>query len=310
MAGNQMMMKLFKLAAKIAPTSSTVLVDGESGTGKEFFARLIHRMSGRLEGNFVAVNCGAIPDTLFESEFFGHKKGSFTGADRDKPGLVEEAHLGTLFLDEIGELSPGAQVKLLRFLQEKTFRRVGETTFRTINVRVIAATNQYLPRLVESGKFREDLFYRLNVFYMHLPPLRERKETIPNLVRLFAHRYNTLYDKQILRISKPAEVLLARYDYPGNIRELENIIEHAIVLADGPEITEKELPDSINKKPLLITGPAQQVTGFPTLTDLEKQHIEAALHQFNYNYGIAAEKLGISRATLWRKIKEYNIAKQ
>jgi two-component system nitrogen regulation response regulator GlnG/two-component system response regulator HydG len=310
MAGNQAMMKLLKLAAKIAPTSSTVLIDGESGTGKEFFARLIHRMSGKHEANFVAVNCGAIPEQLFESEFFGHKKGSFTGADRDKQGLVEEAHAGALFLDEIGELSPAAQVKLLRFLQEKTFRRVGETMVRSVNVRVIAATNKYLPRLVEAGTFREDLYYRLNVFYLHLPPLRERKETIPNLIRVFAHRYNVMYDKQIMRISKTAEVLLAGYDYPGNIRELENIIEHAIVLADGQEITEKELPDSVNRKPLMLTGPKQQGSEFPALVEMEKQHIEAALHRFKFNYGIAAEKLGISRATLWRKIKEYNIAKQ
>ncbi|MDR0331596.1 MAG: sigma 54-interacting transcriptional regulator, partial [Chitinispirillales bacterium] len=190
MADSPAMRKVLRVAMKIAPTSSTVLIGGESGTGKEFFARIIHRHSQCGGGAFVAVNCGAIPDTLFESEFFGYKKGAFTGADRDKPGLVEEAHAGTLFLDEVGELSLPAQVKLLRFLQERMFRSVGDTASRPVDVRVIAATNKDLRALMERGEFREDLFFRLNVFYLHMPPLRERKETVPNLVSLFVHRYN------------------------------------------------------------------------------------------------------------------------
>ena len=200
-------------------------------------------MSQRIEGKFIAMNCGGIPETLFESEFFGYKKGAFTGADRDKPGLVEEAHMGTLFLDEVGELSQNAQVKLLRFLQEHTYRRVGDPTLRTVNVRIIAATNKDLPKKVAEGEFREDLYYRLNVFYFYLPPLRERKETIPNLIRLFVPRNNTLLGKNINKISKAAEVILAEYDYPGNVRELENIIEHAMILSETSEITEKDLPE-------------------------------------------------------------------
>ncbi len=315
MGGNPAMEKVLRLARKIAPTSSTVLIGGESGTGKEFFAKIIHRLSGREDGRFTAMNCGAVPETLFESELFGHRKGAFTGADRDKPGLVEEAHMGTLFLDEVGELTPQAQVKLLRFLQERSFRRVGDTTDRTVNVRIIAATNKDLPTLVEEGTFREDLFYRLNVFYLHLPPLRYRRETIPNLIRLFVHRYNQLLDKDVNRINPAAEAILANYDYPGNVRELENIIEHAVVLSEGSEITERELPEFMLKGRLLLNAPR---TGGPrpespaeiiTLQELEKQHIRNALRVLDYNYTETAKKLGVSRSTLWRKIKELDIEK-
>ncbi|MFP4416943.1 MAG: sigma 54-interacting transcriptional regulator [Fibrobacterota bacterium] len=309
MGSNAVMTKTLKLAMKIAPTNSTVLIGGETGTGKEFFARIIHRMSKRYEGEFVAMNCGAIPETLFESELFGHRKGAFTGADRDKPGLVEQAHMGTLFLDEVGELSPQAQVKLLRFLQEHSFRRVGDTTTRTVNVRIIAATNRHLPTLIEEGRFREDLYYRLNIFYLHLPPLRERKETIPNLVRLFVHRFNNTLGKNITRISKSAEVILANYDYPGNVRELENIIEHAMVLAEGNEITEKDLPEFMYRNRLLLTAPtpAKSVEEIITLEEAEKRHIEMALALLDHNYTETAKKLGVSRSTLWRKIKTYGL---
>jgi DNA-binding NtrC family response regulator len=314
MAGNPAMEKILKLALKIAPTSSTVLIGGETGTGKEFFARIIHRMSGRT-GNFVAMNCGAIPDTLFESELFGHRKGSFTGADRDKPGLVEEAHLGTLFLDEVGELTPQAQVKLLRFLQEQTFRRIGETNQRTVNTRIIAASNRKLTDAINEGSFREDLFYRLNVFYLYLPPLRDRKETIPTLIKLFVHRYNTILDKHVNIISKPAEALLANYSYPGNVRELENIIEHAVVLTDGTTMTEKELPEFMFHSHRLLAAPqpgsSQDASQSPTesfnLSEMEKTHITKILILTGYNYTDASKKLGISRSTLWRKIKTYKI---
>ncbi|MBD3242820.1 MAG: response regulator, partial [Chitinivibrionales bacterium] len=253
MAGSPAMEKLLALSLKIAPTVSTVLIGGESGTGKEFFARVIYRMSRRHDGAFVPVNCGAIPDTLFESELFGHRKGSFTGADRDRPGLVEEAHMGTLFLDEVGELSPAAQVKLLRFLQERTFKRVGENTIRTVDVRIIAATNKDLLQRVREGLFREDLFYRLNVFYLHLPPLRQRRETLPALLKVFIHRYNQVFDKHITRISRDAEIALMNYEYPGNVRELENIIEHAVVLAEGNEIRKSDLPEFMGRGQLLLT---------------------------------------------------------
>jgi DNA-binding NtrC family response regulator len=312
MAGSPAMEKVLRFAKKIAPTASTVLIGGESGTGKEFFARIIHRLSLRPEGRFVPMNCGAIPETLFESELFGHKKGSFTGADRDKQGLVEEAHLGTLFLDEVGELSPNAQVKLLRFLQEREFRRVGETVQRFVDVRVIAASNRDLATLVEQKKFREDLFYRLNVFYLYLPPLRERKETIPNLIRLFVHRNNELFGKHLATISKNAEAILANYAYPGNVRELQNIIEHAVVLAEGSEITERDLPEFMFRSRLLLSPPLQRETigapeHVPTLAEIEKNHIAAVLSVTDFNYTETSKKLGISRSTLWRKIKEYRI---
>ncbi len=317
MVGSPAMEKFLKLSIKIAPTTSTVLIGGESGTGKEFFAKIIHRMSQRIDGQFIAMNCGAIPDTLFESELFGYKKGAFTGADRDKPGLVEEAHLGTLFLDEVGELSPQAQVKLLRFLQEYTFRRVGDPSQRTVNVRVIAASNQDLAQMITEGTFREDLYYRINVFYLHLPPLRERKETIPNLVRLFVTRNNAVMDKNISTISKAAEVILAEYQYPGNVRELENILEHAMIISDGSEITENDLPEFMFKDRLRLTGPqALSPKSFKTssdsveilsLTEIEKNHIQTALAMLENNYTKTAKKLGISRSTLWRKMKEYNL---
>ncbi|MCX7726484.1 MAG: sigma 54-interacting transcriptional regulator, partial [Chitinispirillaceae bacterium] len=307
---------LLKYAIKIAPTNSNVLIGGESGTGKEFFAKIIHRMSNRHQGRFVAMNCGAIPDTLFESELFGYKKGAFTGADRDKSGLVEEAHMGTLFLDEVGELSLSAQVKLLRFLQEREFRRVGETITRTVDVRVIAATNKYLPSLIQKGVFREDLYFRLNVFYIHLPPLRERRETIPNLIKLFVHKNNQIFNKNINSISKGAEIILANYHYPGNIRELENIIEHAVVMAEGNEITERDLPEFVLQSRLLLPQPSdpkgeqQQLLSSPvleSLADVEREHIITILRLTNYNYTEASKRLGISRSTLWRKIKEYKI---
>ncbi|MDR3012022.1 MAG: sigma 54-interacting transcriptional regulator [Chitinispirillales bacterium] len=310
MAESPSMKKVLRVALKIAPTSSTVLIGGESGTGKEFFARIIHRHSLCSDGPFVAVNCGAIPDTLFESELFGHKKGAFTGAAKDKPGLVEEAHGGTLFLDEVGELSPPAQVKLLRFLQERMFRSVGDTVLRPVDVRVIAATNKDLHKQIEQGAFREDLFFRLNVFHLHLPPLRERKETMPNLISLFAHRFNRLFGKNVSSFSKAAESLLAAYDYPGNIRELENIIEHAIVMADGNEIAERDLPEFMFRNRLLLADPAtlQGGTGVATLAEVEREHIKFVLGLTGYNYTEAAKKLGISRSTLWRKIKEYKLA--
>jgi DNA-binding NtrC family response regulator len=320
MAGSPSMQKVLKLAMKIAPTSSTVLVCGESGTGKEFFARIIHHLSRRTDGKFVAMNCGAVPDTLFESELFGHVKGSFTGADRDRVGLVEEAHLGTLFLDEVAELTPSAQVKLLRFLQERTFKRIGENVQRTVNVRIIAASNKDLATLIAEKKFREDLYYRLNVFCLNLPPLRERKETIPNLIKLFVHKNNDVLDKNITKLSPAAEAVLANYEYPGNVRELENIIEHAAVLSDSHEISEKDLPEFMFKNHLLLPGPAATGKGdcmekltpesVVRLADMERTYIRKALAVCGNNFSGCARKLGISRSTLWRKIREYGLDKK
>ncbi|MDR2578257.1 MAG: sigma 54-interacting transcriptional regulator [Chitinispirillales bacterium] len=328
MAVSPSMNKVLHVAKKIAPTTSTVLIGGESGTGKEFFARIIHSHSQCCDRQFVAVNCGAIPDTLFESEFFGYRKGAFTGAERDKPGLVEEAHGGTLFLDEVGELSLPAQVKLLRFLQDRMFRSVGDTSLRTADVRIIAATNKDLRELMERGEFREDLFFRLNVFYLHLPPLRERKETIPGLISLFVHRFNRILGKNVSRFSNAAESLLGAYDYPGNIRELENIIEHAVVMAEGDEITERDLPESMFCNRLLLPGPPsgfgigkngiatlaeverehiKYESRIATLPEVERKHIKYVLELTNHNQSDAAEKLGLSRSTLWRKIKEFKL---
>jgi two-component system nitrogen regulation response regulator GlnG/two-component system response regulator HydG len=312
MSGNPAMERILTLVDKIAPTTSNVLIGGESGTGKEFVARIIHTLSGRDQGKFIATNCGAIPLNLFESELFGHRKGAFTGADRDKPGLIEEAHQGTLFLDEVGELPAAAQVKLLRFLQEKAFRRVGENALRSVDVRIIAATNKDIKKLVRDGEFREDLYYRLCIFYVHLPPLRYRKETIPKLVSVFVHRFNQTHGKKITSISKPAEVVLANYDYPGNVRELENIIEHAGVLAEDGTITERDLPDIMfTSRPQIAAPsyetPAMDTASIPTLREVEKQHIEYTLNLLDFNYKKTAEKLGISRSTLWRKIKEHKI---
>jgi DNA-binding NtrC family response regulator len=313
MAGSPAMEKVLALSTKIAPTDSTVLLGGESGTGKEFFARIVYRMSRRHDGPFVPVNCGAIPDTLLESELFGHTKGSFTGADRERMGVVEEAHMGTLFLDEVADLSPAAQVKLLRFLQDRTFKRVGENVTRTVDVRVIAATNRNLTTLVSEGRFREDLFYRLNVFYLHLPPLRERRETIPALVKLFVHRFNQAMGKQVSKISKDAEAALAGYDFPGNVRELENVVEHAVVLAEGGEIRKQDLPEFMFGRQLMLPAPRPRRATqerFLTLEELERGHIEDALARFSRNYTEVARKLGISRSTLWRKLKAYRLAEE
>jgi len=312
MSGSPAMQKVLALALKIAPTQSTVLIGGESGTGKEFFARIIFRHSRRYSGQFVAMNCGAVPDTLFESELFGHRKGAFTGADRDRPGLVEDAHMGTLFLDEVSELSPQAQVKLLRFLQERTFKRVGDNTFRTVDVRIIAATNRDLTQRIREGLFRDDLYYRLNVFYLHIPPLRERKETLPALIKLFVHRCNQMLGKNVTRIARDAEAALANYDYPGNVRELENIIEHAVVLADEDEIRKEDLPESMSSGQLLLAAPtvsgATDSGEFPTLEQVERAHIVRALERYDHNYSEVARRLGISRSTLWRKLKAYKLA--
>ena len=250
------MLAVFKLIEQIARTDSTVLVTGESGTGKEWVARAIHFYSLRRERPFVALNCGALPENLLESELFGHMKGAFTGANANKKGLIEAAERGTLFLDEIGEMSMLMQVKLLRVLQERKFRRLGGVEELESAMRVIAATNQDLTKMVADGKFREDLFYRINVIPIHLPPLRERGEDIPLLAEYFLGKYREQMGKSISALSQESMELLEAYEWPGNIRELENVIERAVALEKSPAILPESLPEHIVKR--VATGPGRR----------------------------------------------------
>jgi DNA-binding NtrC family response regulator len=310
------MKKMLRTLYKIAPTTSTIVITGESGTGKEFVANIIHRLSKRAEEPFVTVNCGAIPENIVESELFGSKKGAFTGATVNKKGLFEEADSGTLFLDEIGELALNTQVKLLRFLQSREIRAVGETQTRHIDTRIIAATNKDLGKAIKEGNFREDLFYRLNTFQIHLPPLRERKQTIPNLVKFFVLKYNQEHDRHITHIQSAAQIALSTYEYPGNIRELENIIEHAIVMAEGEAIRLEDLPEFLRITPEYQKLPSPESKSKPdsqnlyeilSLSEVERSHIMHALSVLKNNQTEAAKKLGVSRSTLWRKIQEHKI---
>ena len=239
------MLDVFRMVETIAKTSSTVLITGESGTGKDLVARAIHYNSLRREHPFVALNCGGVPETLLESELFGHMRGAFTGADSNKKGLMEVAEGGTIFLDEIGEMTPPMQVKLLRVLQDRRFRRLGGTEEVQADIRVIAATNQDLPKMVSEGRFREDLFYRINVIPMHLPPLRERREDIPLLAEHFLAKYAERMHKPVLSISHEASALLEAYGWPGNVRELENVIERAVALEQSPAVLPDSLPPEI-----------------------------------------------------------------
>ena len=316
------MRKILKTIYKIAPTTSTILITGESGVGKEFAANVIHRLSKRADEPFIAVNCGAIPENIVESELFGSRRGAFTGAV-NKKGLFEEADGGTLFLDEVAELSQAVQVKLLRFLQNREIRRVGENESKTIDVRIIAATNRDVIEDVKNGTFREDLYYRLNTFHIELPPLRERRSVISNLIKHFIIKHQKEIGKTIRHISQPAQVALKSYDYPGNIRELENIIEHAMVLAENEEITLDDLPEalhpsySIPENRLLLSSSASSPASAPvprnnkseddiTLAELERRHIISTFEKYK-NLSQTAEKLGISRTTLWRKLEEYKV---
>ncbi len=307
------MRKILRVARKVAPTTSTVLITGESGTGKEFFANILHRLSGRTEGPFVAVNCGAIPETLVESELFGARKGSYTGAVADRKGLFEEAEFGTLFLDEVGELPPPAQVKLLRFLQSHEVRRVGDSESRIVDVRVIAATNRDLLEEMRQGRFREDLWYRLNIFHLHLPPLRDRMQAVPGLCRFFLHRFNQVHKRNLAGFDRDAEEAILAYHWPGNIRELENAVEHATVLCETDRIRPSDLPESIFSSPRpMLRLTSQAVAPDPRsqlrpLYEMEREHILRVLAAVDHNQTEAAQILGIGRSTLWRKLKEYGI---
>lgn len=307
--GSPKMEEVMGLVARVAPSQATVLIRGESGTGKELVANAIHYASGRSDKTFLKVSCSAIPETLLESELFGHEKGAFTGAIQKRIGRFEEADGGTLFLDEIGELAPSTQVKLLRILQEKEFQRLGSNLNLKTDVRVIAATHRPLEEAMKKGEFREDLYYRLNVISIHLPPLRERREDIPLLADHFLKKYSKLNQKRIQDLSKEARILLSRYDFPGNVRELENLIERAVVLCRGEVITSQDLPFHLHE------GASERDPGRPlkpkslpdSLEEVEKDLIVRALQQHDGIQTRAAESLGIGERVLRYKIRKYGI---
>jgi two-component system response regulator PilR (NtrC family) len=309
---SEKMLSIFKLIEQIARTESTVLVTGESGTGKEWVARAIHFYSLRRDRPFVALNCGALPETLLESELFGHMKGAFTGASANKKGLIEAAEKGTLFLDEIGEMTPMMQVKLLRVLQERKFRRLGGVEELETAMRVIAATNQDLTKLVADGKFREDLYYRINVIPIHLPPLRDREEDIPLLAEYFLVKYRDQMGKDIHGLSQETMDLLDAYEWPGNIRELENVIERAVALEKSQTILPESLPEHIVKR--VAKGPAAAgllpESGFNLeehVEGLEKEFITQALVRAGGVQVKAAELLGMSFRSFRYYAKKYNL---
>lgn len=298
------MQAVFELIRRVAETDITVLIQGETGTGKELVARAIHKSSHRSAEPFVAVNCGAIPETLLESELFGHTKGAFTGASEDRQGMLREAEGGTVFLDEIGDTSEMFQVKLLRALQEREIQPLGSSQPVPIDVRIIAATGKNLQREVESGHFRSDLYYRINVVRIELPPLRDRRDDILPLTRHFIKKYNQRMGKKVRDVSPEAAQSLEKYDWNGNVRELENAIERAVALTLGYEITPSDLPENIVKKSSekVSTSAAQQIK---TLEEVEADYIGKLLREYEGNYSEVAEKLGIGRTTLWRKMKKY-----
>jgi len=309
--GSPAMKRVVELITKVAPTDSTVLLLGESGTGKDVLANMIHRLSPRRDMPFIAINCAALPENLLESEMFGHVKGAFTGAESDKRGLFEEADGGTAFLDEIGDMSPMTQAKLLRVLQNGEIRRVGESFTQRVNVRIIAATNHNLEEAVAARAFREDLYFRLNVVQIRIPPLREPMNALPKLVERLVSRYNAKYRKHVRGFDEQAEAFLRTYQYPGNIRELESIIAHAVIMCDGDIVRAKDLPDAIRTgmRPQLAL-PSPQQDSIPSISEMEQHLIRLALDRLDGNQTEAAAKLGISRSTLWRKMKEYGISKQ
>lgn len=299
------MQEVFELLKTVAPTRSTILIQGESGTGKEVVTRAIHDLSPRRGGPFIAVACGTLTESLLESELFGHEKGAFTGATTFRKGRFELADGGTLFLDEVADIGPKSQLNLLRVLEEKAFRRVGGTDLIEVDVRIIAATNKDLEKQVRDGNFREDLFYRLNVIAITLPPLRERREDIPLLVNYFLEKYNLETGKRIQRVSEDALNFLIEYDWPGNVRELENVIERAVVVEKSNLITSESLPSSIQRG---VATTFQPPPGKP-LWEIEKEYITRTLEDTRWNIKEAANILQIDRVTLYNKIKRYELKK-
>jgi two-component system, NtrC family, response regulator HydG len=298
-----------ELALRVAKVDATVLITGESGSGKERVARLLHEESMRAAGPFVAINCGAITESLLESELFGHTRGSFTGATHDRAGLFESAHGGTLFLDEVGEISPGMQVKLLRALQEREIRRVGENRTRTFDVRVVAATNRDLLHIVQGGGFRQDLYYRLKVIELHLPALRERRADILPLARVLLASAALRMQRKLIGLAPNVADQLLRYDWPGNVRELENAMERAAALARSNRVELEDLPEEIRAMPppkLMLAAAAEPGPVRP-LAEVEREYILAALEQNGGNQTHTAAQLGIGSATLYRRLKAYGL---
>jgi DNA-binding NtrC family response regulator len=297
------MRKVYQVVEQAAPTSASVLIWGESGTGKELVAKTIHQLSPRAQQPFVPINCAAIPETLLESEIFGHEKGAFTGASDRREGCFELADRGTLFLDEIAEMTPATQVKLLRVLQERAFRRLGGRAEQTVDVRVIAATNVVPIDAVKNGKLREDLFYRLNVFAIELPPLRQRKEDLPLLIQSFIAEFNARNSKHVSAIDPAAMRILEQYSWPGNVREVRNVIERAVILASGEFIEMKHLPPLVTESPDVVK-PMVSLSPGTTVEEAERQLILMTLEHTRDNKTRAAEILGISLKTLHNKLNK------
>ncbi len=289
------MLEVFSRIRRVAPLFQTVLLTGPTGTGKELIAKALHNLSPRSREKFVVGNCSALAETLMETQLFGHVKGAFTGATHDQAGLFEYANHGTLFLDEIGELSLTAQAKLLRILQTQELRRVGSPVTSTVDVHVIAATNRNVRELAGKGKFREDLFYRLSMIEIQLPPLADRKEDLPLLQRHFLQNFSAEYGKKFNGISRRAQILLSRHSWPGNVRELENVIANACMMAQGKVINDTDLPEAIRMQ----TAGADKASVFMTLEEVQSHHLEYVLKLVNGNKARAAEILGISRATMY-----------
>jgi PAS domain S-box-containing protein len=304
---NHFIHDLFNILPNISESDSTVLIQGASGTGKELFAKAIHNLSLRKNKPFIKVNCGALPDPLLESELFGYEKGAFTDAKKDKPGRFALANGGTIFLDEVGDMSASLQVKLLRVLQEKEYEPLGSTTPKKTDVRIIAATNKDLSKLVNEGKFRDDLYYRLNVVKIDLPPLSQRREDIPLLIDAFVRKFNAKMGKKISGVSDRVLRVLLRYEYPGNVRELENIIEHAFVLCGKDRIELECLPKEIAGSQMEPTSslPTREESPFD---QAEAEVIDKVLKKHGGNRIKSANELGIGRTTLWRKIQKYGLA--
>ncbi len=300
---HEKMEEIYKLVASIADSEATVLIQGESGTGKELIARRIHELSSRKKGPFVVINCAAYPQTLLESELFGHEKGAFTGAIHTRKGSFELAHGGTIFLDEIGEVPPEAQVKLLRVLQFKEFQRIGSETTTKVDVRLLAATSKNLRREMEQGNFREDLYYRLHVIPITMPPLRERMSDLPLLASHFLRQFSEGSTKRVLDIKPEAMSILLNYHWPGNIRELENVIEHAFILAKGESINVSELPAYLQETAKVMHGSGE------SLEELERAHLLRVLEECQGNKNQAARRLKISRSTLYRKLERHGLLK-
>jgi len=313
---SRLMMEVLAKVKLVAPTRTTVLLTGETGTGKGVIAKMIHNLSNRADQPFIAVHCGAIPDTLLESELFGHEKGSFTGAVRRKHGKFQIADGGTIFLDEIGTVSPSAQIKLLQVLQDKSFNRVGGETTISVDVRVLAATNMDLRKLCQAGDFRTDLYYRLNVFAIELPPLRDRLEDVPPLVESFLERLNRLYSKDIKGVDPEAMQILESYSWPGNIRELENLIERAYILEPGPLLTVEDFPSELMTFENLRS--AQAAGSVPTLAEvrqrvlqqMEKRYLREILTLSQGRIGPAADLAGVSTRQLHNLLTRYGLHKE